>query len=500
MTQLVFAYLLNATWITPLLALSAFGLERCSRSAPTWRSQIWTAALVCAALLPVLPACGLQLDAAAGLKLRGVAAESGGGGRLGWSAMLPLGRPTGNVLVVFAAVVVSGALLRLGVTLLAVRRLVRSSEPLDLAPEAARALAAFTVGHGRAAVEVRRTRAVSSPAVVGWRRPVVLAPPEIDRLDAGQLRSTLLHEAAHVIRGDYLANLLVEVVSTVLAWHPVVYRMKARLRTAREAACDALAAAASPSRHAYASGLVGAARVFAERKTARNRAAATAFELLGRGDLEARIADLLSARAEGGRASRRRTSFAAGLAAIAVLGPVLLFRVAPAAPVVTLALRPPLIRSAAATSVETAKLGAFAGVARPKVHRRGAAARRVLLAQTERRRLAGSADVVLTGRSSLAASTDATLLRARIDDAAGSAPALRSAILWIFRAEALPQPGADEAGDAEEKVPTGASARPRSQSWSSPTPCAEGVQIADPVEPIARAQRSPSPQPLPSIT
>ena len=495
MTQLVVAYLLNAAWITPLLALSAFGLERCSRPTPARRSQIWTAALVCAALLPGLPACSTQLGAAAGVELRGT-----GAGRPGWSAMLPLGRWIRDLLVAGAAAVALGALLRLSVTLLAVRRLVRSSEPLDLVPEAARALAAFTAGHGRAAVEVRCTRAVSSPAVVGWRRPVVLAPPEIDLLDAGQLRSTLLHEAAHVIRGDYLANLLVEVVSTVLAWHPVAYPMKARLRTAREAACDALAAAASPSRHAYASGLVGAARVFAERKPGGDRAAATALGLLGRGDLEARIADLLPARAEGGQASRRRTSFAAGLAATAVMGPVLFFRVAPAMPLVTLALRPPLVKSAAPASVEMAKLGASATVARSKTHRRGAAARRVLLAQAERRRPAGRAYVVLTAHSSLAAPRDAILLKARIDDAAGSAPALRSAILWILRAEPLPQPGANGATGTGENSPARASARPQSQSWGLPAAPAQDVQIADPVGSGPPAQRSPAPQPLPSIT
>jgi hypothetical protein len=60
------------------------------------------------------------------------------------------------------------------------------------------------------------------PAVVGWLRPVVLMPVEaLTGLPISQVRALLAHELAHVLRHDYLVNVLQSMAEALLFYHPV---------------------------------------------------------------------------------------------------------------------------------------------------------------------------------------------------------------------------------------------------------------------------------------
>jgi TonB family protein len=80
------------------------------------------------------------------------------------------------------------------------------------------------------------------PSVVGWLRPVVLLPAAtILGLTQQQLEAVLAHELAHILRYDYLVNMLQTVVETLLFYHPAVWWASARIRQERELCCDDLA-------------------------------------------------------------------------------------------------------------------------------------------------------------------------------------------------------------------------------------------------------------------
>jgi len=80
------------------------------------------------------------------------------------------------------------------------------------------------------------------PSVVGWIRPVVLLPAAtIMGLTPQQLEAVLAHELAHILRYDYLVNMLQTVVETLLFYHPAVWWASARIRQERELCCDDLA-------------------------------------------------------------------------------------------------------------------------------------------------------------------------------------------------------------------------------------------------------------------
>ena len=124
---------------------------------------------------------------------------------------------------------------------------------------------------------------LASPAVVGAWSPVVLTPVGFESLPEELAAAALLHECAHVVRRDYLLNLVCEILTLPLSWHPAAHLLKRRLRAAREEVCDRLAAAEMGSPARYARCLVELAQRV--ERSARP-APSAALHLISRGDLE----------------------------------------------------------------------------------------------------------------------------------------------------------------------------------------------------------------------
>ncbi|RPD43978.1 M56 family metallopeptidase [Hymenobacter sediminis] len=92
-------------------------------------------------------------------------------------------------------------------------------------------------------VQVLASALVPSPVVVGYVKPVILLPiSALTGLAPRELELILAHEVAHVLRQDYLVNLLQTLVEVVFFYHPAVWFLSAALRTEREHCCDDLAA------------------------------------------------------------------------------------------------------------------------------------------------------------------------------------------------------------------------------------------------------------------
>jgi bla regulator protein BlaR1 len=83
---------------------------------------------------------------------------------------------------------------------------------------------------------------VPSPALFGLIRPRLLMPEGLLRgFSREDLRFVLLHELAHVKRGDILVNWLLTGLQILHWFNPIVWLAFARLRADRELACDELA-------------------------------------------------------------------------------------------------------------------------------------------------------------------------------------------------------------------------------------------------------------------
>ncbi len=90
------------------------------------------------------------------------------------------------------------------------------------------------------------TTDLSSPALLGWRRPVVLIPSEyLDGLSEERLTHVLLHELGHFKRGDAATGFLAFVVLATHWFNPFFWLAARSFHATREEACDALALGSS---------------------------------------------------------------------------------------------------------------------------------------------------------------------------------------------------------------------------------------------------------------
>lgn len=133
----------------------------------------------------------------------------------------------------------------------------RRSRPAPVVPEWQQILDRLTERmHVSRSVRLLATDRVDAPSVIGWLRPVILAPVGmLCGLAPEQVEALLAHELAHVRRHDYLVNVLQGIAESLLFYHPAVWWMSNQIRAEREHCCDDLAVAASGDVLVYARAL-----------------------------------------------------------------------------------------------------------------------------------------------------------------------------------------------------------------------------------------------------
>lgn len=114
----------------------------------------------------------------------------------------------------------------------------------------------------RYTVRVLQSTLARVPVVVGYVRPVILLPVSLmTRLPTSQLEAILAHELAHVMRHDFVVNLLQTLVETLFFYHPAVWWMSHQLRIEREHCCDDLVVELLGNRVEYGRALVAVAEL-----------------------------------------------------------------------------------------------------------------------------------------------------------------------------------------------------------------------------------------------
>jgi len=98
---------------------------------------------------------------------------------------------------------------------------------------------------------------VRVPAAIGfWKRTIVLPAWTLRELSPEDLNAILLHEFAHLQRGDDWTNLIQKIVRGLFFFHPAVWWIEKRLSVEREMACDDAVLAETGNPHGYATCLV----------------------------------------------------------------------------------------------------------------------------------------------------------------------------------------------------------------------------------------------------
>ena len=245
------------------------------------RFAIWFSALLAIVALPFFPWPGFMTSSLPAFHL----ANSRG----------PIILSSSLGVLLFAAWAIGAGLLllRLVVGLWRVGRLRRNCSELDLAsvdPEISGVLRDFD---SRRRVKLCVSSDAAVPAAIGFFRPAIVFPEWlVPQLSSAEIKTILLHELAHLRRGDDWTNLAQKIFKALLFFHPAVWWIEDRLTLEREMACDEIVLAQTASPKAYASSLIS----FAERmQSARGLALAQA--LVSRmHQMSLRVAQILDAK------------------------------------------------------------------------------------------------------------------------------------------------------------------------------------------------------------
>ena len=88
-------------------------------------------------------------------------------------------------------------------------------------------------------IKIGTSEKVTSPIVFGYLEPIILLPISIcNQLSTQEIKFILLHELAHIIRQDYLINIITTFSKLVLWFNPFAYLFDNVIQLQREIACD----------------------------------------------------------------------------------------------------------------------------------------------------------------------------------------------------------------------------------------------------------------------
>jgi TonB family protein len=329
--SVLLSWLLNSLWQVPLLCAFGWLAARIVRpQGPAAEHRVWVGVLLCEALLPALSVVPWESFRwnwpwqahAAFLGDANVAVQTGPGSVFGAMRLSPaiLDALAGAyvVLTLYFACRFLWQCGRLGALANDTESVSADENPTFLVQQWARR---FGIGP----IAVICSGRIFAPVTMGIVRMRILLPAGmIGRLQQSDLDTAIVHEIAHIRRHDFLKNLLYEMLTLPVSYHPCVWFTRQRVTESREMICDQIAAETTGNRE-YAQSLLRLATMLLEGGPVRVPQAIGVFDT---NTLERRLMKLTEKRTQIG-SLRRYVSLGACLAlGIATAGSAFALRVA----------------------------------------------------------------------------------------------------------------------------------------------------------------------------
>ncbi|MDA3879135.1 MAG: M48 family metalloprotease [Prolixibacteraceae bacterium] len=93
---------------------------------------------------------------------------------------------------------------------------------------------------------------VKSPLTLGVFKPVILFPvAAFTGLSVKDVEAVLAHELAHIVRRDYLFNIIQSVIGLIYFYHPAMWLISSLINAERENSCDNIAIGLTGDRKGY---------------------------------------------------------------------------------------------------------------------------------------------------------------------------------------------------------------------------------------------------------
>ncbi len=257
------AYLINSSWQVPLLlgaALLAARLLNKVSAAVTHR--MWVIALWLQVVLPALSSVSSPWTShALSLIFREGTVDSGV--RIVWSQAdigsewIHLPHWAGVLTLWLYGAVTLFFLLRLIYGLRAASILAGRARPVLLTSDAATCWNRCSSHFSIRGAQIRSLPDLFGPVTLGLDQAMVILPETLlDQVSPLILQAVFAHECAHIRRQDFIKNILNEVISLPLRYHPMFTITRAYVVESREMVCDAMAANAAGGWDHYARSLV----------------------------------------------------------------------------------------------------------------------------------------------------------------------------------------------------------------------------------------------------
>jgi beta-lactamase regulating signal transducer with metallopeptidase domain len=106
-------------------------------------------------------------------------------------------------------------------------------------------------------VTLLESKVAKLPIVFGQLKPVILVPVGlVTQLAPEQVEAILLHELAHIRRGDYFVNLVQNIIETLFFFNPALLWLSSLIRDERENCCDDVAIGQLRNKKQYIESLI----------------------------------------------------------------------------------------------------------------------------------------------------------------------------------------------------------------------------------------------------
>ena len=274
--NVLLAYVLNSVWQAPLLFVAAWVAARLLRTAgPAAEHRVWVGALLLQSVLPAISILPWQrvhfavpwLTHGAAPANAQVSVLMGAGNGFGALRLPPA--------MMTAAAVAYGLLIVYFVARFIWRctrlsAMIRGTEPLGFNSEVSRACERWSKHFGiMRPISVACSHEIFAPLTMGIARKRVVLPADmVTRLPHSDLDTAIAHEFAHIQRNDFLKNLIYEVLSLPISYHPCLWLTRQRIMETREMVCDEMAAGISGNQE-YAQSLLRLATLLLQGKPVR---------------------------------------------------------------------------------------------------------------------------------------------------------------------------------------------------------------------------------------
>jgi beta-lactamase regulating signal transducer with metallopeptidase domain len=106
-------------------------------------------------------------------------------------------------------------------------------------------------------IKIGLSNQIDAPITFGWLNPIVLLPIAIcNQLTTKEIETILIHEIAHILRKDYIINIIISLNQTILFFNPFSILLNKEMSLQREIACDLVVIKNNPQKVEYMKALL----------------------------------------------------------------------------------------------------------------------------------------------------------------------------------------------------------------------------------------------------